>query len=65
MYKRQRYIRYGGQMSYRWLDRFLRGGLGLDQQRESDGATSLSVHWDHQQNFSAATSLIGRNDSSS
>jgi Tat protein translocase TatC len=52
-----RYIRYGGQMSYRWLDRFLRGGLGLDQQRESDGATSLSVHWDHQQNFSAATSL--------
>lgn len=52
-----RYLQYGGEVRYRWLDRFVQGGLGFDQQRQSDGATSLSVRWDHQQRFSAATSL--------
>ncbi len=52
-----RYIRYGGEVRYRWLDRFVRGGLGIDQTRQSDGGTMISARWDHQQNFSAATSL--------
>jgi hypothetical protein len=52
-----RYIQYGGELRYRLLDRFLRGGLAFNQQRQSDGATALSVRWDHQQTFSAATSL--------
>ncbi|MBK7595828.1 MAG: twin-arginine translocase subunit TatC [Gemmatimonadetes bacterium] len=52
-----RFIRYGGEVRYRWLDRFVRGGLGIDQTRESDGLTSITARWDHQQNFSAATSL--------
>jgi Tat protein translocase TatC len=52
-----RYIQYGGEVRYRWLDRFVQGGLGFDQQRQSDGATSLSLRWDHQQRFSAATTL--------
>jgi Tat protein translocase TatC len=52
-----RYLQYGVSGSYRWLDRFMTGSAGVNQQREVDGSTGLAVRWDHRQTFDLATSL--------
>jgi sec-independent protein translocase protein TatC len=52
-----RYLQYGVAGSYRWLDRFMTGSAGVNQQREVDGSTGLAVRWDHRQTFDMATSL--------
>jgi len=52
-----RYLQYGVAGSYRWLDRFMSGSAGVNQQREVDGSTGLAVRWDHRQTFDMATSL--------
>jgi hypothetical protein len=46
-----------GQLRYAWRDRFLSGSLGASQLARNDGATNLSLSWQHQQAFSKATSL--------
>lgn len=41
--------------NYRWLDRFLSGGVGVSQRRLSTGTRNLAVSWSHQQEFSSRT----------
>ncbi len=52
-----RYTQYGIATQYRWIDRFMSGGLAWNNQRQVDGRSSMSVRWDHRQQFDAATSL--------
>ncbi|HYC31957.1 MAG TPA: putative LPS assembly protein LptD, partial [Gemmatimonadales bacterium] len=57
-----RYLQYGLTGQYRWLDRFVSGTLGFNEQREIDregdgGGSSLAVRWDHRQTFDLSTSL--------
>lgn len=55
----RRYIRYAGRVQYRWLDRFIDGGLQLDRQEELgevDG-NSLTIAWNHSQRFSINSSV--------
>lgn len=39
--------------NYRWLDRFVSGGVGVSQRRVSNGTSNLAVSWAHQQEFSS------------
>ena len=57
-----RYLQYGVTGQYRWLDRFVSGTLGFNEQREFEregegGGSSLAVRWDHRQTFDLSTSL--------
>jgi Tat protein translocase TatC len=52
-----RYIQYGIGGQYNWLNRFVNGNLSFNKQRQTDGATSTSVNWDHNQTFNLSTSL--------
>ncbi|MBA3259237.1 MAG: LPS-assembly protein LptD, partial [Gemmatimonadales bacterium] len=52
-----RYVQYGITGSYRWLNRFVSGTIGLNEQREVGGSTGLAVRWDHRQTFDLSTSL--------
>lgn len=53
----QRFIALHGRLRYRWLDRFLAGGVAVDQFWETDGERSTTLSWAHQQQFNLATSL--------
>ncbi|HET9133165.1 MAG TPA: twin-arginine translocase subunit TatC [Gemmatimonadales bacterium] len=52
-----RYIQYGGELRYDWLDRQISGGLGASRQVETEGGSSFQFRWQHAQRFSAATTL--------
>jgi Tat protein translocase TatC len=52
-----RYVQYGVTGQYRWLNRFLSGTLGFNEQREVGGSSGLAVRWDHRQTFDLSTSL--------
>jgi LptD protein len=57
-----RYLQYGVTGEYRWLNRFLSGTLGFNEQREfardgAGGGSSMAVRWDHRQTFDLSTSL--------
>ena len=52
-----RYVQYGVQGSYRWLNRFVDGTIGFNQQREVGGGSGLAFRWDHRQQFNLSTSL--------
>src|SRR3954447_5081733 len=52
-----RYVQYGVSGQYRWLNRFVDGTFGINQQRESGGGSGLAVRWDHRQAFNLSTSL--------
>ena len=52
-----RYVQYGVSGQYRWLNRFLSGTLGFNEQREVGGSSGLAVRWDHRQTFDLSTSL--------
>ncbi len=41
--------------NYRWLDRFLNGGVAVARNTLSSGAQNLAVSWSHQQEFSSRT----------
>jgi len=44
-------------MRYRWLDRFLTGGIAYQELHEVGGSTSDRITWYHQQQFSQTSSL--------
>lgn len=46
-----------GRIRYRWLDRFLTGGIAYQELHEVGGSTSYRVTWSHQQQFSQTSSL--------
>lgn len=52
-----RYIQFGGELSYAWLNRFINGALAVNKQVESEGSSSTQLMWRHQQAFSAASQL--------
>jgi hypothetical protein len=51
------FLRYNGELQYRWLDRFLTGRLGVGYENWRDGRRNLQLSWNHQQQFSQRTSF--------
>ena len=49
------WVRYNGELRYRWLDRFLSGQLALSRHNLSTGARNTTVAWGHVQEFSSRT----------
>jgi Tat protein translocase TatC len=52
-----RYVEYGAAAQYRWLNRFLSGGMSYRRLSETGGLRSTNIQWDHRQNFDLSTSL--------
>jgi Tat protein translocase TatC len=53
-----RNISLSGQMNYRWLDRFIRGGVSYTRLSQLDAtATSTRIAWQHSQSFDSRTSF--------
>lgn len=52
-----RYVEYGAAAQYRWLNRFLSGGMSYRRLTEEGGLRSTNIQWDHRQNFNLSTSL--------
>ncbi|MDB4892562.1 MAG: hypothetical protein JWL61_4417 [Gemmatimonadetes bacterium] len=50
------YTRYNGEFHYRWLDRFLSGGLAISHTTTA-GQTNTAYTWNHQQSFTRNSSL--------
>ncbi len=51
-----RYVSLRGQVNYRWLDRFVSGGLSVERYVQLGlVANSLRLGWQHQQSFSSRT----------
>jgi hypothetical protein len=49
------WVQVNGEMQYRWLDRFMSGGLGLSRHEQGDGSTNTKLSWNHSQSFSQST----------
>ena len=58
----QRFITFSGRFRYRWLNRFLSGGLSFQELHETEGSSSRRIFWSHQQNFSLNSSLTASLD---
>ena len=53
-----RYLAIQGQTRYRWLDRFINGGLSFERYAQLDiPGSSIRLGWQHQQSFSSRTSF--------
>jgi len=53
-----RYVEVHGAMRYKWLDRFIDGGITYAKQSNLDGAgTSTQIGWNHSQAFDSRTHL--------
>ncbi|MGH7512905.1 MAG: twin-arginine translocase subunit TatC [Gemmatimonadales bacterium] len=52
-----RYVQYGASGQYRWLNRFMSGTVGFNEQRQVGGGSGFNFRWDHSQQFSLSTSL--------
>jgi hypothetical protein len=57
-----RFTALNGRLRYRWLDRFIAGGLAYQEMRESGGSTSRRISWSHNQDFSLSTRLTAQLD---
>jgi hypothetical protein len=49
------WVRYNGELRYRWLDRFMSGQLALSRHNLSTGSRNTTVAWSHLQEFSSRT----------
>ncbi|MDB4907274.1 MAG: hypothetical protein JWO05_2058 [Gemmatimonadetes bacterium] len=54
------WVRFNGEWRYRWLNRFLTGGLATSYTSQRDGTTNTAVSWNHQQSFSRNSQLTSR-----
>ncbi|MFL5493729.1 MAG: twin-arginine translocase subunit TatC [Gemmatimonadales bacterium] len=52
-----RYVQYGVAGEYHWLNRFMSGSVGFNEQRQDGGGSGLTFRWDHRQTFNLSTSL--------
>ncbi|HEY3935122.1 MAG TPA: twin-arginine translocase subunit TatC [Gemmatimonadales bacterium] len=52
-----RYTQYGADLNYSWLNRFVTGGLHVNEQVTNTGSIDRTINWVHNQQFSASTSL--------
>jgi hypothetical protein len=50
-------VQLNGEMQYRWLDRFMSGGLAMSHLAQRDGTGTTNLSWQHSQDFSQATHL--------
>ncbi|MFL5482690.1 MAG: twin-arginine translocase subunit TatC [Gemmatimonadaceae bacterium] len=51
------YMRYNGELQYRWLDRFMSGRIGAYYHAQRDGSSNTAVSWYHNQDLSQDTHL--------
>ncbi|MDQ2889757.1 MAG: hypothetical protein M3R65_04255 [Gemmatimonadota bacterium] len=51
------FSRVNGQFRYRWLDRFVTGGIAANHLAQSGGNNNTSVTWYHSQEFSSTSRL--------
>lgn len=58
----QRFISVNGRLRYRWLDRFLAGGIAYQELHETGGSTSRRISWSHQQQFNINSQLTANLD---
>ncbi len=58
----QNFLALNGRLRYRWLDRFLAGGLAYTEMHEVGGSTSRRISWSHQQDFSLSSRLTANID---
>jgi hypothetical protein len=58
----QSFLALNGRIRYRWLDRFLAGGVSYQELREVGGSVSRRISWSHQQDFSLASHLSANID---
>lgn len=49
------WVRFNGELRYRWLDRFLSGGLAVSQNTLGNGSQNTAISWNHTQEFSSRT----------
>ncbi|HEY7634389.1 MAG TPA: twin-arginine translocase subunit TatC [Gemmatimonadales bacterium] len=52
-----RYVQYGVSSEYNWLNRFMSGNIGFNEQRQTEGGKGLTLRWDHRQTFNLTTNL--------
>jgi hypothetical protein len=57
-----RSISVNGRIRYRWLDRFLAGGIAYQELHEASGSSSRRISWSHQQQFSLSSQLTANLD---
>jgi hypothetical protein len=50
-------VQHGVTGQYRWLNRFMDGNIGFNQQRQVGGGSGLALRWDHRQSFDLSTTL--------
>lgn len=48
---------YRGQFEYHWLDRFVTGSITVGDLIQTDGLTTKTISWQHNQNFNVTTSI--------
>jgi hypothetical protein len=58
----QSFLALNGRIRYRWLDRFLAGGINYQEMREVGGSVSRRISWSHQQDFSLNSHLSANID---
>ncbi|MDQ6690057.1 MAG: twin-arginine translocase subunit TatC [Gemmatimonadota bacterium] len=51
------WVRYNGDMQYRWLDRFVSGRIAAFRHDQRDGTSNTGVSWQHSQDFSQESHL--------
>ncbi|HEX6050447.1 MAG TPA: putative LPS assembly protein LptD [Gemmatimonadaceae bacterium] len=51
------WIRYKGSFNYRWLNRFLSGGIDVSYLKQGDGLENRTYSWNHEQQFSQRSRL--------
>jgi hypothetical protein len=51
------WIRYKGSLDYRWLNRFMSGGIDVSYLKQDDGLTNKTYSWNHDQQFSQKSRL--------
>ncbi len=49
------WLRLNAELRYRWLDRFVSGGIALSQNALSSGSRNTTLSWSHNQEFSSRT----------
>ena len=58
----ERFTAINGRLRYRWLNRFLAGGIAYQEMHEAGGNSSRRISWSHNQQFSLASSLTANLD---
>jgi hypothetical protein len=58
----QQFLSLNGRIRYRWLNRFITGGLAYQELHQFNGSSSERISWSHQQDFSLASRLTANID---